>query len=56
MLILAPEHGERTGYELGPAFASIERLPDASIRHAGRILAPVTVFEAKQLRVWPPPG
>ena len=56
MLILAPEHGERVVAELGPAFDSIERLPDASIRHAGRTLRTVAVFQARRLRVWPPPG
>ncbi len=56
MLILAPEHRERVAAELGPVFDSIEPLPDASIRHAGRTLRTVAVFQAKGLRVWPPPG
>ena len=56
VLILAPEHGERVAAELGPAFDGIERLPDASIRHAGRTLRTVAVFQARRLRVWPPPG
>ncbi len=56
VLILAPEHGERVTAELGAAFDRIEKLPDASIRHAGRTLQTVAVFEATRLRVWPPPG
>ena len=53
---LAPEHRERVAPELGPVFDSIEQLPDASIRHAGRTLGAVAVFQARGLRVWPPPG
>ena len=56
VLILAPEHGERVAADLGPTFDSIEKLPDASIRHAGRTLRTVAVFQARRLRVWPPPG
>ena len=56
MLILAPEHRERVAAELGPVFDSIEPLPDASIRHAGRTLRTVGMFQARGLRVWPPPG
>ena len=55
VLILAPEHGERVVAELGSTFDSIETLPDASIRHAGRTLQTVAVFQARRLRVWPPP-
>ena len=56
MLILAPEHRDRVDAELGPVFDSIESLPDASIRHAGRTLRTVAVFRARGLRFWPPPG
>jgi hypothetical protein len=56
VLILAPEHRERAVAELGPVFESIEELPDTSIRHAGRTLQTVAVFQARRLRVWPPPG
>jgi 4-amino-4-deoxy-L-arabinose transferase-like glycosyltransferase len=56
MLILAPEHAERAVGELGPAFDSIERLPDATIRQAGRGLQQVAVFQARGLRTWPPPN
>jgi 4-amino-4-deoxy-L-arabinose transferase-like glycosyltransferase len=56
VLILAPEHGERVAADLGPTFDSIEKLPDASIRRAGRTLRTVAVFQARRLRVWPPPG
>ncbi len=56
VLILAPEHGERAAAELAPVFDSIERLPDASIRHAGRTLQTVAVFQARRLRGWPPPA
>ncbi len=56
MLILTPEHEERVAGELGRAFDSIEKLPDAPIRHMGRTLALVSVFKARRLRVWPPPG
>jgi hypothetical protein len=55
MLILAPEHAERAVGELGPAFDSIERLPDATIRQAGRGLQQVAVFQARGLHTWPPP-
>jgi 4-amino-4-deoxy-L-arabinose transferase-like glycosyltransferase len=56
VLILAPEHRERVPDELGRAFDSIESLPDASIRHAGRTLKEVAVFQGRRLRIWPPPG
>ena len=56
MLILAPEHGERVAAELGPRFDSIEELPAASIRNAGRTLRTVGVFQARRLRIWPLPG
>jgi hypothetical protein len=56
VLILAPAHGDRVAAELAPAFDSIERLPDASIRHAGRTLQAVAVFQARRLRAWPPPA
>ena len=56
MLVLVPEHRERVAAELGPVLDSIEPLPDASIRHAGRTLRAVAVFQARGLRVWPPPG
>jgi 4-amino-4-deoxy-L-arabinose transferase-like glycosyltransferase len=56
ILILAPEHGERVADELAGAFDSIEKLSEATIRHAGRSLARVTVFEARGLRGWPPPS
>jgi 4-amino-4-deoxy-L-arabinose transferase-like glycosyltransferase len=55
VLILAPEHRERVAADLGPAFDGIEPLPDASIRHAGRTLRTVAVFQARRLRGWPPP-
>jgi hypothetical protein len=56
VLILAPEHGDRVPAELGGAFDVIERLPDASVTHAGRALLHVAVFRGRRLRVWPPPG
>jgi 4-amino-4-deoxy-L-arabinose transferase-like glycosyltransferase len=56
ILILTPEHGERVATELAGVFDSIERLPDATIRHAGRTLARVMVFEARRLHDWPPPS
>ena len=56
VLILAPEHGDRVAAELGGAFDAIERLPDASVTHAGRTLLHVAVFRGKRLHVWPPPG
>ena len=55
VLILAPEHGDQVAAVVGSVFDSIERLPDASIRHAGRTLRTVAVFQARRLRVWPPP-
>jgi hypothetical protein len=37
-------------------FDSIAQLPDASIRHAGRTLQMVAVYQARRLRAWPPSG
>jgi 4-amino-4-deoxy-L-arabinose transferase-like glycosyltransferase len=56
LLILAPEHGDRVPAELGAVFDRIAPLPDASIRHAGRTLQEVAVFQATRLRLWPPPA
>jgi hypothetical protein len=54
MLILAPEHRDKVPAELGAVFDSIRALHDASIRHAGRTLRTVAVFQADRLRAWPP--
>jgi 4-amino-4-deoxy-L-arabinose transferase-like glycosyltransferase len=56
VLILAPEHGDRVPAELGGVFDSVDVMPDASIRHAGRILQSVAVFQGHRLRHWPPSG
>ena len=56
VLILAAEHGDRVQSEPGRAFDAMETLPDVSICHAGRTLQTVKVFQARRLRVWPPPG
>ena len=56
VLILAPEHGDRVPAELGGAFDAIERLPDASVTHAGRTLLHVAVFRGRRLHAWPPSG
>jgi hypothetical protein len=56
VLILSPAHGDRVPVELRGAFDAIERLPDASIRYAGRTLRTVAVFRARRLRAWPPPS
>ena len=56
VLILAPEHGDRVPDELGGAFDAIERLPDASVTHAGRTLLHVAVFRGRRLHAWPPSG
>jgi hypothetical protein len=56
VLILAPEHGDRVPAELGGAFDAIERLPDASVIHAGRTLLHVAVFRGRRLHAWPPSG
>ncbi len=56
VLILAPEHRERIAAALASAFDDIEPLPDAAIRHAGRVLDTVAVFRARHLRAWPPPA
>ena len=56
VLILAPEHGDRVPAELGGVFDAIERLPDASVTHAGGTLLRVAVFRGRRLRAWPPPG
>jgi hypothetical protein len=55
LLILAPDHPEQVPVTLGGAFTSLARLPDSAIRHAGRTLQPVAVFDARQLLAWPPP-
>jgi hypothetical protein len=55
VLILAPDHPERVVGELGPIFASLAPLPDSAIRHVGRTLQPVAVFDARHLLAWPPP-
>ena len=56
VLILAPEHGDRVPAELGGSFDAIERLPDASVTHAGRTLLHVAVFRGRRLHAWPPSG
>ena len=53
MLVLAPEHPRRTEHDLTASFASLTPLPPAPIRHAGRVLAEVTVLQAHDLRRWP---
>jgi 4-amino-4-deoxy-L-arabinose transferase-like glycosyltransferase len=55
VLILAPEHGERVPAEIGAAFDGVMLMSGSAIRHAGRTLQPVAVFQATRLRVWPPP-
>jgi 4-amino-4-deoxy-L-arabinose transferase-like glycosyltransferase len=55
LLILALDHPERVADELGRSFASLAQLPDGAIRHAGRTLQPVAVFDARHLLAWPPP-
>jgi 4-amino-4-deoxy-L-arabinose transferase-like glycosyltransferase len=54
LLILAPEHPERVPVELGRAFATLAQLPGSAIRHAGWMLQPVAVFDARDLLGWPP--
>jgi len=53
MLVLALEHPGRTEHDLTASFASLTPLPPAPIRHAGRVLAEVTVLQAHDLRHWP---
>jgi 4-amino-4-deoxy-L-arabinose transferase-like glycosyltransferase len=55
VLLLVPEHAERATRALAPVFDSIDALPPASIRHAGRVLAEVAVLRGHRLRAWPPP-
>jgi hypothetical protein len=55
LLILAPDHPERVPEELGGSFASLARISDIEIRHAGRTLQSVAVFDARHLRAGPPP-
>jgi 4-amino-4-deoxy-L-arabinose transferase-like glycosyltransferase len=54
VLILAPEHADRVAAEYPGIFASIEPLPPAAIRHAGREMATVAVFLGHRLLAWPP--
>ena len=58
MLIIVPEHEQRAIRILEPAFASLDKLAPAVIRHpgSGRVLATVATLEAQWLRAWPPPG
>jgi hypothetical protein len=55
LLILAPDHPERVPEEFGGSFASLARISDIAIRHAGRTLQSVAVFDARHLRAEPPP-
>ncbi|HEY1935989.1 MAG TPA: glycosyltransferase family 39 protein [Acetobacteraceae bacterium] len=55
VLLLALDHPERAERNLSPAFARIDALPPVPIRHAGRVLAQVTVMRGEDLRAWPPP-
>ena len=53
MLILAPEHAASVPGQLGGNFASLRRLPDSAVTHAGHELQPVGVFQGDDLRVAP---
>jgi len=53
LLVLAPEHPERVPAELGADFARLQRLPDAPVRHAGRVLQRVGVYRGEDLRAVP---
>jgi 4-amino-4-deoxy-L-arabinose transferase-like glycosyltransferase len=55
MLLLVPEHVERTRQSLGALFANLTPLPPAPIRDNGRVLASVAVLEAHDLQSWPAP-
>jgi hypothetical protein len=55
VLLLVPEHPSRATQALAPEFDTIEPLPPAPIRHAGRVLAEVAVLRGHRLRAWPPP-
>jgi len=55
VLLLVPEHAKRATQALAPVFDSIDALPPAPIRHAGRVLAEVAVLRGHRLRAWPPP-
>lgn len=54
VLLLVPEHADRATQALAPVFDSIDALPPAPIRHAGRVLAEVAVLRGHRLRTWPP--
>jgi 4-amino-4-deoxy-L-arabinose transferase-like glycosyltransferase len=53
MVLLAPEHPDRVVAALAPSFARVQPLAPAPIRHAGRVLAEVAVFQGR-LVAWPP--
>jgi hypothetical protein len=53
VLLLVPEHADRTVAALAPKFARLERLPPVSIRLAGRVLGYVAVYDARELLSWP---
>ncbi len=55
VLLLVPEHAARATQTLAPVFDSIDVLPPAPIRHAGRVLVEVAVLRGHRLQAWPPP-
>lgn len=50
MLVVVPDHAARISAQLRPDFATLQRLPDASITHAGHVLQPVGVFQGEGFR------
>jgi 4-amino-4-deoxy-L-arabinose transferase-like glycosyltransferase len=49
ILLLVPEHPERTTPELAPMFDGIDKLPPSPIRHARRTMAEIAVFRGRVL-------
>lgn len=54
MVVLVPSHADRAEARILPMFATVEALPPASIRHAGRVVAEVPMFLGRRLLAWPP--
>ena len=56
VLLLLPEHADRTAREMAPLFDGIETLPPIAVRYRGRVLKEVGLLLGHRLRQWPPPA
>ncbi len=53
VLVLLPTHAERSAETLSTSFGSVDTLPSATVRHAGRDIAHVAVRLGHRLRSFP---